>query len=88
MKSATVVDLGISDHSAISLNISWQKPKPLPQLTECRSFKKFDPDCDSITYSNSKVYITVKCMSLKHGTVHSCLVYLTYTPSVAVSRLL
>ena len=44
VKSATVIDLGISDHAAISLNLSWRKPKLLPQMIEYRSFKAFDPD--------------------------------------------
>ena len=49
VKSATVVDLGISDHSAISLHLSWRKPKPLPLLIECRSFEKFKSQIETET---------------------------------------
>ena len=38
------MDLGISDHSAISLRLSWRKPKPPSNLVQHRSFKKFDSE--------------------------------------------
>ena len=44
VRSSHVVDIGISDHSAISLGLCWSKPKPRSSTVLRRSFKRFDSD--------------------------------------------
>ena len=44
VRSSHVVDIGISDHSAISLGLCWSKSKPRSSTVLRRSFKRFDPD--------------------------------------------
>lgn len=43
-KSAKVVDIRISDHSAINLYLCWNKLKPSSNLVMHRSFRIFDSD--------------------------------------------
>ena len=43
VRSASVMDLGISDHSAVSLHLCWRKSKTQSSYVTCRS-KKIDLD--------------------------------------------
>ena len=44
VKSANVLDVGISDHSAICLCLCWHKPKLPSSSVLRRSYKRFDPE--------------------------------------------
>lgn len=44
VKTSSVLDVGISDHSIISLTLCWHKPKSPSPCVVRRSYKKFNAD--------------------------------------------